>query len=71
MLSVAAFIVILDVLKYGFGTDPVKSTSKKSDVKKKKTRVKKKKPSVAIRFIYVDNPSAPASEQTNSAVERY
>ena len=55
--SVLLFIVVLDVLKYCFGIDPMKKTLQTKKYKKKAKKKKKKKPSVAIRFVYVNAPS--------------
>jgi hypothetical protein len=49
-----SFIVMLDVLKYGFGIDPV------TEDEKRKIR-KRRNPPVAIRFVYVNLPSQPRS----------
>jgi hypothetical protein len=51
------FIVILDVLKYGFGIDPVKTDRdalRKRNMKKIKKKVTPTGPKVAYRFQYVN-----------------
>jgi hypothetical protein len=53
MASVAMFIVIMDVLKYCFGIDPV---HKERERRRRKKRGKKLKP-VIQRFTYVNAPS--------------
>ncbi len=54
MISVVMFVVILDVLKYFFGIDPVDRTRKKLQSTKRKKDVERKKSVNAIRFIYVN-----------------
>ena len=64
MITVAMFIIILDVLKYFFGIDPVGDELKRIEQKNKI----KKKPPVIIRYIYVNAPPTQSSEQANSKV---
>ena len=51
MIIVALFIVVLDILKYCFGIDPI---DRKPQSKKHKKRVK---PITIVRFTYVNTPS--------------
>jgi hypothetical protein len=55
IISVAMFIVIMDILKYCFGIDPVHEERQRI---RRKKQIKKRKP-VIQRFIYV-NPPAPS-----------
>jgi hypothetical protein len=57
MVTAVMFIVIMDVLKYGFGIDPVEKERER--IRRKKME-KKRKP-VIQRFIYVNAP--PSSEE--------
>jgi hypothetical protein len=57
LISVALFIITMDVLKYCFGIDPV---GKKVGKKGKKKQVTKRKPPVILRFIYVNAPPVPS-----------
>ena len=66
IISVAMFIVIMDVLKYGFGIDPVERSDRRKRRKKhKKCRKERKKPPIAIRFVYINAPSSPPETETN------
>lgn len=55
LVIVVGFIVTMDVLKYGFGIDPVK-TDRDALKRKKKQKEKKKnqRPKVAYRFEYIN-----------------
>ena len=57
--SVATFIVILDVLKYGFGIHTAERT-----IRRKKPKRGVKKHLIAIRFIYVNAPPTQLSEES-------
>jgi hypothetical protein len=50
MSSVALLVVAMDVLKYGFGIDPVKKEFEEIQKKKKK---KDQRTIIAIRYLYV------------------
>lgn len=52
---VAVFIVSLDVLKYGFGIDPVDAERKRLR-RRKKPPARRRQPLVIQRFVYVDRP---------------
>jgi hypothetical protein len=57
LTSVATFIILLDVLKYCFGIDPIKDELEK---KRRKKQVKKVKRRPLIqRFVYVHAPAQP------------
>ena len=58
MASVAVFIVVLDVLKYGFGIDPVSKEMKQKKLMNKK-RKKGKRPILVIRYLYVHTSITP------------
>ena len=61
LISVVMFIVIMDILKYGFGIDPVHEERERL---RRERRAKYRKP-VIQRFIYVNAPTtAPSSEDT-------
>lgn len=60
MASVALFIIIMDVLKYGFGIDPVNREQKR----KKMPSKKKRKTIIVVRYIYVHTPPTSAEIQT-------
>jgi hypothetical protein len=62
MASVAMFIIIMDVLKYCFGIDPIREELERI---RREKQARKRKP-VIQRFIYVNAP--PPSEQPNSSV---
>jgi hypothetical protein len=64
MISAAMFIVVMDVLKYYFGIDPVR------DELKQGKQSKKKKPAVVIRLIYVNAPPVHSSASSISIVEK-
>lgn len=51
LVSVALFIIIMDILKYGFGIDPV--AEDREYLRRKKRRPKPK----AIHYIYVNHPN--------------
>ncbi len=55
MVSVVMFIVIMDILKYCFGIDPV---HEERELIRRKKREKQRKP-VIQRFIYVNAPPVP------------
>jgi hypothetical protein len=61
LISVAMFIIIMDVLKYCFGIDPVHEERERI---RRKKQVKKRKP-VIQRFVYVNTPF----EQTSATKE--
>lgn len=54
IISLFMFVIIMDLLKYCFGIDPVKRKSKRVIRRKKK----KRKQAVAYRFIYVNAPTS-------------
>ncbi|CAF1140418.1 unnamed protein product [Adineta ricciae] len=65
MITVAAFVIIMDILKYCFGIDP---TREELEHIRREKRAKKRKP-VVQRFVYVNAPSIRVSqskEQSNS-----
>jgi hypothetical protein len=66
MAGVVMFFVTLDVFKYFFGIDPIVKEFRR---RKQKIKTKKKKPSVIIRYTYVNTPSTQSSETTISTVE--
>ena len=61
MASVASFIIVMDVLKYGFGIDLVNKERKRKKVPSKK----KTKTIIVVRYIYVHTPpTSSAAVQT-------
>jgi hypothetical protein len=54
LISVISFFVIMDILKYCFGIDPLKEELEK--IRKAKIAKKAKRPPVIQRFIYVNAP---------------
>ncbi len=64
MTSVAMFVVIMDILKYCFGIDPI--CEERERIRRKKQAKKRKRP-IIQRFIYVNAPST-ASEELVSTV---
>jgi hypothetical protein len=62
MVTVAMFVVVMDILKYCFGIDPVEEEREKM---RQERRAKKRKP-VIERFVYVNAPSASSLEQPTS-----
>ncbi|CAF1040910.1 unnamed protein product [Adineta ricciae] len=64
MITVAAFVIIMDILKYCFGIDPTREELERI---RREKRAKKRKP-VVQRFVYVNAPSIRVSqpkEQSN------
>jgi hypothetical protein len=59
MASVAMFIVIMDILKYCFGIDPVHE-------ERERLRRKKKRKHVVQRFTYVNTASNESKESSSS-----
>jgi hypothetical protein len=53
--AVALFFIIMDVLKYCFGVDPIRKEIEK--IRQKKPT--KRRPQIALRFIYIDAPPTP------------
>jgi hypothetical protein len=68
-LSVALFIVIMDVLKYCFGIDPVDSIRQEGRYRRRRKHVKKHKPAAIIRFLYVNAPPQQSSVKTVSTIQ--
>jgi uncharacterized membrane protein len=66
MISVAMFVIIMDVLKYYFGIDPVQKERERFRRKKKNKQKKRTKPPVILRFTYVN---ARSSQELNSFIE--
>ena len=61
MVSVVLFVVIMDILKYGFGIDPVREERERL---RRERRAKHRKP-VIQRFTYVNAPTtSPSSGET-------
>jgi uncharacterized membrane protein len=50
MISVAMFVIIMDVLKYYFGIDPVQEERERIRRKKKNKQKKRTKPPAILRF---------------------
>ncbi len=65
MASVAMFVIIMDLLKYCFGIDPVHEELKRI---RRGKRAKKRKP-IIQRFVYVDAP-ATSDKPVTTIVER-
>ena len=66
ILTLAIFIITLDILKYCFGIDPI---DRKLQLTKCNIQKKKKKPMKIIRFIYINAPPKDSLEQTISTIE--
>jgi hypothetical protein len=64
MASVVIFVIVMDILKYCFGIDPV---HEERELIRRQKQAKKRKP-VIQRFIYVNAPSPP-SEQSIPTTE--
>jgi hypothetical protein len=64
MVSVAVFVVVMDILKYCFGIDPVEGERERI---RREKRAKKRKP-VIQRFIYVNAP--PISSPSNQTITK-
>jgi hypothetical protein len=58
MISVAMFVIIMDVLKYYFGIDPVQKERERFRRKKKNKQKKRTKPPVILRFTCCRLPSS-------------
>ena len=58
MITVAAFVIIMDILKYCFGIDPTREELERI---RREKRAKKRKP-VVQRFVYVNAPSIRVSQ---------
>jgi hypothetical protein len=65
MTTVATFVIIMDILKYCFGIDPVHEERERI---RREKRAKKRKP-VIQRFVYVNAPPA-TEKQVSTIVER-
>jgi len=65
MVSVAIFIVVMDILKYCFGIDPTREELERI---RRKKRVKSRKLPVIQRFKYV-NTSPPSKESVSTLKE--
>jgi hypothetical protein len=65
MASVAVFVIVMDILKYCFGIDPVHA---ERELIRRQKQAKKRKP-VIQKFIYVNAPSPPPSEQSIPTIE--
>lgn len=66
LITVAIFIIIMDILKYCFGIDPTREELERI---RRKKQVKNRKP-VIERFIYVNAPLVvPSSEEPISTIE--
>jgi hypothetical protein len=65
LICVAMFIVIMDILKYCFGIDPVR---KERERIRRKRQAKKRKP-VIQRFVYVNSPVPSPPKQPISTIE--
>lgn len=61
MVSVVGFIVVMDILKYGFGIDPVREELERI---RRQKQLKRRKPPVIVRHTYVNAPTE--SEQQTS-----
>ena len=62
MITAAVLVVTMDVLKYGFGIDPVKEELEEiQDKRRKKENVEPKKPIIVIRYLYVHSSPSPIS----------
>jgi hypothetical protein len=60
--SVIGFIVIMDVLKYGFGIDPVHDERERLRRKRRATKIKRP---VIVKYTYVNAPTPPTVESTS------
>jgi hypothetical protein len=65
IISVAMFIIIMDVLKYFFNIDPIHQELERIQPKKK---INKAKHPVIIKHIYVNAPLTQSSEVPTSKV---
>jgi hypothetical protein len=65
LISTLMFIVIMDILKYCFGIDPVHEERERI---RRRKQAKKRKP-VIQRFVYVNPPASSPSEQTTSNIK--
>ncbi len=65
LISTLMFIVIMDILKYCFGIDPVHGERERI---RRRKQAKKRKP-VIQRFVYVNPPASSPSEQTTSNIK--
>ena len=64
MGAVAIFVLVMDILKYGFGIDPVEGERER--IRREKFAKKKKHP-VIQRFVYINAPSS--TEPTTEAAQ--
>jgi len=55
MVSVAMFVIVMDILKYGFGIDPVES--ERRIMRRERQAAKRRRRPVIQRFVYVNSPS--------------
>ena len=63
--SVGIFVFVMNVLKYGFGIDPVGEQQRRALMTSRQTR---KGSIVAIRFLYVNAASMEAAQIENSSL---
>jgi hypothetical protein len=63
---VGVFIVSLDVLKYGFGIDPV--AAERTRLERTKKPAKRRPPPVIERFVYVNRPPTPPASMDETSV---
>lgn len=64
LVIVVGFIVVMDILKYGFGIDPTRDELERI---RRQKRMKRAKPPEIVRYTYVNAP--PESEQQISTKE--
>ncbi|CAF3579600.1 unnamed protein product [Adineta steineri] len=64
--GLVSFIIILDILKYGFHIDPIRAERKR--MRQKKDQKRRRKPTVVVRFQYIDEATSSHSNVTETIV---
>lgn len=54
MASIVIFVIVMDILQYGFGIDPVET---ERQIMRREKQAKKRRP-IIQRFLYVNTPSS-------------
>ena len=67
LVAVVSFIVIMDILKYGFGIDPTKDELER--IRRSKPVRRRRRPPVIERFTYVNEPATVTNRKDDSNLE--
>ncbi|CAF1507983.1 unnamed protein product, partial [Adineta steineri] len=64
--GLVSFIIILDILKYGFHIDPIRAERKR--MRQKKDQKRRRMPTVVVRFQYIDEATSSHSNVAETIV---